>query len=226
MTTLENIACRWAILAVFAYTLLINCWERPDGLKIASFFIGTILCTSLFSRSIRSTELRVSNVSLDDAAKQILRDLEGQEIAIVAHRPGGTDYNFKELEARRTHRITEPMIFLEIYRGDASEFTEDLHVRGIVKGGYRVFQCESPAVPNAIAALLLHLRDSTGKLPHVYFGWTEGHPISYVLKYIFFGEGETEVGYAEVAEDVAFAGNLVLLLGNSVGSDIQFELVF
>ncbi len=179
------------ILAVFAYTLIINCWERPDGLKIASFFIGTILCTSLFSRSIRATELRVTNVSLDDSAKQILAELKGQEIAIVAHRPGGTDYNFKELEARRTHRITEPMIFLEIYRGDASEFTEELHVRGLVKGGYKVFQCESPAVPNAIAALLLHLRDSTGQLPHVYFGWTEGHPISYVLKYIFFGEGET-----------------------------------
>jgi hypothetical protein len=137
--------------------------------------------------------LRVLKVELDDTAKEFLKELSPYEIAIVAHRPGGTEYNFKELEARRTHRITEPLIFLEVHRGDASEFADELlHVHGIRRsGGFRVFQCESHAVPNAIAALMLHLRDTTGKLPHVYFGWTEGHPISYVLKYIFFGEGET-----------------------------------
>jgi hypothetical protein len=30
-----------------------------------------------------------------------------------------------------------------------------------------------------------------GKLPHVYFGWSEGNPVSYLLKYIAFGEGDT-----------------------------------
>ena len=180
------------ILAVFAYTLITNCMERPDGLKIASFFIATILSTSMVSRAIRSTELRVMKVSLDDNAKKIIAEVSDQELAIVAHRPGGTDYNFKELEARRTHRITEPLIFLEIHRGDASEFAdEELNVRGVVRNGFKILECSSPAVPNAIAALLLHLRDTSGRLPHVYFGWTEGHPISYVLKYIFFGEGET-----------------------------------
>lgn len=42
-----------------------------------------------------------------------------------------------------------------------------------------------------MAAILLHLRDTTGKLPHAYLGWTEGHPVAYVAKYILFGEGET-----------------------------------
>jgi hypothetical protein len=36
-----------------------------------------------------------------------------------------------------------------------------------------------------------YLRDEMGKLPHVYFGWSEGNPISYLLKYIAFGEGDT-----------------------------------
>ena len=49
----------------------------------------------------------------------------------------------------------------------------------------------APAVPNAIAALLLHLRDKTGKIPHVYFGWSEGNPIQYLIRYILFGEGDT-----------------------------------
>jgi hypothetical protein len=185
--------CFSLIFAVFLYTSVINMMERPDGLKIASFFIATILCTSLISRIIRSTELRVVKVELDDTAKEFLQELSGNKLRIVAHRPGGTEYNFKELESRRTHNITEPLIFLEVHRGDASEFADELlHVKGIRRsGGFRVFQCESSAVPNAIAALLLHLRDTTGYLPHVYFGWTEGHPVSYVLKYIFLGEGET-----------------------------------
>jgi hypothetical protein len=54
-----------------------------------------------------------------------------------------------------------------------------------------VLRTESPAVPNAIAAFLLHLRDTTGKIPHIYFGWSEGNPLSYLLKYIAFGEGDT-----------------------------------
>lgn len=182
-----------SIFAVFAYTAVVNMMERPDGLKIASFFIMTILSTSLFSRCIRSTELRVMKVELDETAKQFLEEVAAQEIRIVAHRPGGTEYNLKELEARRTHNVFESLIFLEIHRGDASEFAEEvLRVTGVRRsGGFRVLHCESPAVPNAIAALLLHIRETTGKLPHVYFGWTEGHPVSYVLKYIFFGEGET-----------------------------------
>ena len=51
--------------------------------------------------------------------------------------------------------------------------------------------CKSPVIPNAIAALLLHIRDATGKMPHAYFGWTEGNPITYVLRYLFLGEGDT-----------------------------------
>lgn len=180
------------ILAVFTYTSFVNMMERPDGLKIASFFILMILTTSLISRVIRSTELRVLKVELDEAATEFI--LGGDYVRIVAHRPGGTEYGFKELEARRTHNITEPLLFLEVHRGDASEFAEEvLKVKGVRReGGYKVLQCESPAVPNAIAALLLHIRDiNGGRLPHVYFGWTEGHPVNYVLKYIFFGEGET-----------------------------------
>jgi len=38
---------------------------------------------------------------------------------------------------------------------------------------------ESSAVPNAIAAVLLHIRDLTGKRPHIYFDWTEGNPVAH-----------------------------------------------
>ena len=54
-----------------------------------------------------------------------------------------------------------------------------------------MLRCVSPAIPNAIAALLLYCRDKTGKIPHAYFGWTEGNPIVYLLKFLAFGEGDT-----------------------------------
>ena len=44
---------------------------------------------------------------------------------------------------------------------------------------------------NAIAGLLLDLRDRTGVIPHAYFGWTEGNPIAYLFKFLAFGEGDT-----------------------------------
>ena len=74
---------------------------------------------------------------------------------------------------------------------DASEFSGVLRVRGARVGEYCVLRCVSPAIPNALAALLLYVRDRTGQLPHAYFGWTEGNPIAYLLKFLAFGEGDT-----------------------------------
>lgn len=65
-------------------------------------------------------------------------------------------------------------------------------------GDYRILRAESAAVPNAIAALLLYIRDQTGKIPHAYFGWVEGNPIQYLLRFILFGEGDIAVVTREV----------------------------
>ena len=83
------------------------------------------------------------------------------------------------------------MLFLEVRPGDVSEFTLTLEVTGAEVGGHHILRCVSPAIPNAIAALLLYIRDRTGKIPHAYFGWTEGNPIVYLMKFLAFGEGDT-----------------------------------
>jgi len=80
---------------------------------------------------------------------------------------------------------------LEVDVEDASEFTDVPEVRGVEVGGHEVLRAKSSVVPNAIAALMLYLRDTTGKAPHCYFGWTEGNPIVYLMRYLLSGEGDT-----------------------------------
>jgi hypothetical protein len=159
-------------------------------------FILAIVCTSLLSRAIRSTELRIDKVRLNPKAQAFIREVGPRGVRIIAHRPDKRtveEYDKKEHQAREDHSLEdgEPLIFLEVSQGDASEFTHDLHVRGVRMGRHRILRTKSPAIPNAIAALLLHLRDATGQIPNAYFGWTEGNPITYVLKYLALGEGDT-----------------------------------
>src|SRR5678816_2525619 len=185
-----------AIAVIFVYTTIQNIHERPEGIKIASFFILTIILASLFSRVYRSTELRVEKIELDDQARQFIKDAAKGTIRIITNRKDRGDaeeYAQKEHEKRTSNHIPtgEPILFFEVTPSDASEFSGALSIRGETVDGYRILRTESPAVPNAIAAFLLYLRDEMGKLPHVYFGWSEGNPISYLLKYIAFGEGDT-----------------------------------
>jgi hypothetical protein len=190
---------RWLYLfmtIVFAYTTAANIVERPEGIKIASFFIAAIVFSSLLSRALRATEVRIKSVHLSATARAFVDELTPSPVRIIAHRPdkrAEEEYDVKEQQAREDHSLEdgEPVLFLEVGHGDASEFRDDLLVRGVRVGRHRVLRCKSPAVPNAIAALLLHLRDLTGKIPHAYFGWTEGNPIAYLLRYLFLGEGDT-----------------------------------
>ncbi|MEW6126217.1 MAG: amino acid transporter [Acidobacteriota bacterium] len=186
-----------AITLVFTYTTITNIVERTDGVKIASFFILAIVTTSLISRALRSTELRIERVELDKKALEFIAELsKGHEIRIVPNkrdRGNEREYLYKEKEAREDNHIPEddPVVFFEVRPGDASEFSGVLKVRGVALGPYKILRTKSPAIPNAIAAFLLHLRDETGKTPHAYFGWSEGNPLKYVLQFIFFGEGDT-----------------------------------
>jgi hypothetical protein len=187
----------YLIAFVFLYTTTANMIERPDGLKIASFFIFSIIAASFISRALRSTEVRIDKIELDETASRFIDDADSEgEIRIVTNRRETGDmaeYRFKEHEKRIDNHIpsSDPVLFYEIETGDASEFKGKLKIRGLDIDGYRILRTQAPAVPNAIAAFLLFLRDRTGKIPHVYFGWSEGNPIMYLARYILFGEGDT-----------------------------------
>jgi hypothetical protein len=185
------------ITVVFIYALVSNVYERPDGITIALFFIGAIIAISLVSRVQRSLELRQERIDVDETAQRFIDEAAQRgEIHLVAHRRrNGTEeeYARKEREQREDNHIPkeEPILFLEVQVEDASEFMDVLEVKGVQIGDHQVLRSVSSVVPNAIAAFLLHLRDTTGKTPHCYFGWTEGNPIIYLIRYILFGEGDT-----------------------------------
>ncbi|MEV0151438.1 MULTISPECIES: amino acid transporter [unclassified Nonomuraea] len=182
------------ITLIFAYALVANIIERPDGLVIALLFVLGIVITSLVSRATRSTELRVTEITLDDLARRYVN--ETGDLRLIANEPHARDckeYVDKAREAWELHRLrpSEGILFLEVTVPDASEFASEVRVVGEERHGYRILRMESPTVANAIAALLLYLRDQTGKMPHVYFHWAaEGNPIGALLRYLVFGGGD------------------------------------
>ena len=62
------------ITLVFIYTTVVNIIERPEGIKIAGFFIAAIVVTSLISRVWRSTELRVERFELDETSRKFIEE--------------------------------------------------------------------------------------------------------------------------------------------------------
>ena len=185
-----------AITLVFIYTTIVNIVERPDGVKIAAWFIVTIIVTSLISRVVRSTELRVQSVEPDATALRFIQEAVGRPIRIIANRPDTglpVEYEHKLREASESHHLApdEQVLFMEVRPGDVSEFSGRIVVEGVEVASYRVLRCVSSAIPNAIAALLLYIRDETKQIPHAYFGWTEGNPIVYLMKFLALGEGDT-----------------------------------
>jgi hypothetical protein len=184
------------VTGIFVYTTVANVIERPDGVKIASLFIAGIITFSVLSRILRVTELRATGVEMDDLARQFISDAAAYgEIHLIANEPDERDereYREKEEEQRRDNRLPNqaPVLFVEVKVTDPSDFEAPLRVRGEERHGYRILRVEGSSVANAIAALLLCIRDMTGKQPHVYFSWTEGNPVVYLLRYLIFGDGE------------------------------------
>jgi hypothetical protein len=185
------------VTVVFVYTTIANVIERPDGVRIAALFIIGIIAVSIISRVQRSFQLRATSITLDEAALSfVTADAdEFGAISIIANEPDAGDareYKDKLAEERRDSGIPmrTPVIFLEVYQSDTSNFEEDLVVEGHTMFGYRVLKVSSANIPNTIATILLTIRDETGVIPKVYFEWTEGDPLSNMFRFLVTGAGE------------------------------------
>jgi hypothetical protein len=197
------------LTVVLLYALVKNVIDKPDGITISAMFIVGIVAVSLISRITRSLELRVEHVEFDEAARRFIRDslaYDGALNLIANKRQTGDDeeYSRKELEQRTMNAVPglADVLFIEVDINDPSDFTDVLEVHGVEVAGHRVLRVASPAAPNAIAAVLLALRDATGVRPHCYFEWSEGSPFAHLVRYLFLGRGDTPPVVREIIRRV------------------------
>ncbi|MGW4567553.1 amino acid transporter [Streptomyces sp. NPDC004561] len=199
--------CFAVIAVVFVYTTVVNVIERPDGVKIGACFIIGIILVSLLSRLARAFELRVTSVTLDPLAERFIRDMASRKIRFIANEPGHRDKaeyrdKIEQIRADNDMPEQEDFVFVEVTVTDPSEFEAGLTVRGeVLHSRFRVLTLESASIPNALAALLLHVRDITGCTPHIYFEWTEGSPFANFLRFFLFGQGEVAPVTREVLRE-------------------------
>src|SRR5262249_10693674 len=137
---------RWVfvlIATIFVYTTVLNIYERPEGIKISTFFILAMMFTSFLSRTMRSTELRITGIRWDDSARELLKDDTDRIFHIVAHSPESkfrANLDTADRDVRADHSIdpNECVYFFEVNRGDASDFEQTLLVSGRRVGPHRV----------------------------------------------------------------------------------------
>jgi hypothetical protein len=183
---------------VLLYALVENVIEKPDGIAISAAFIAGIVVVSLVSRVTRTTELRVESIEFDETARRFVTENiehDGRLDIVANKRQKGdeAEYSAKESEQRGLNPLpgAADVLFLEIDVVDPSEFSDVLQVRGRTVGPHRILRAEAPAVPNAIASILLALRDATDVRPRCHFEWSEGNPLGHLFRYLILGRGDT-----------------------------------
>ena len=179
----------WVVTAVFAFTLIDNVIVRPDGVIIASVFVGAILLLGALSRLRRSTELRVSEIRLEDEeSARLWKEIVGKKVNLVPSRiaePRGREK--KAAELRRYYAIRGPLAFLHVHQMDnRSEFLAPLTLRvRKAEGDFVIEVYGAIAIANTIA-YVSELVDPVS----LFLGLTRQNLMTQAARYLVFGEGE------------------------------------
>lgn len=180
----------WAVAAVFAYTLVLNVIERPDGIIIASIFILCVVVASGVSRYLRATELRVSALTFDDAESQRLwSGVTGKKVHVVPIRTATPEARKRKLdEIQKHYTMRGSFAFIHVTLLDnRSEFFAPLKVRVRQEGdAYVIEVSQAIAIANTIA-YISELIDPVS----IFLGLTRQSLIAQSLRFLLLGEGET-----------------------------------
>jgi hypothetical protein len=158
-------------LSMAGMTIYLN----RSGLTIALAFVACVLVTAIFSRWLRSKELRFQGFDFaDDYSRgrwDSLRALEFQ--VLVPHRPGLTTLADKEETTRKQHRLSPEVPLMKIEEEDGREVI-------------RLSRCAS--IAHVLAAVCLEFT-KVGCPPEIYFGWSNENPMAANFRFLFLGEG-------------------------------------
>lgn len=181
------------ITLVFVYTTVANVYEKPDGIKIAAFFILAILVTSFWSRILRSRELRFAGFKPADPESQFLWDtIRHLEVTVlIPHRPGRRTLADKEAQIRKEHRIPDDLmvVFVEVELADASEFANVPVLKIEQEEGRYIMRITGAAsIAHTLAAVGLEMA-KVGHPPEIHFGWSDETLWSGTIGFLLFGEG-------------------------------------
>jgi hypothetical protein len=181
------------VLAVFALSTFAIVEAEPGGAAISLWFIGFILVSSILTRFYRSTELRFKGFDFADEQSRV--DYEKLKTAdfpiLVPYRSGQHPIEQKEKEIRERHRVPvdQPLVFVVVDIGDASDFFLRPRLRVKRENGRVVIHAASAAsVAHVIAAVALDM-SRVGMAPEVHFGWSDENPITANLHFVLFGHG-------------------------------------
>lgn len=180
-----------AITAVFAFTLVDNVIERPDGLIISSIFIGAILVLGAISRYARATELRVERLAFESPESEALwEEMRPKKVHFVTVKHTEVPYSRVKARLREHYALKGRLAFIHVELArDRSQFDTPLTVRVQRLGeDYRVTVHNAVAVANTIA----YLSEALDPISIV-LGLTRENPMTQALRYLLWGEGETGI---------------------------------
>ena len=180
----------WIVSAVFAFTLVDNVIERPDGVIIASTFITGILVIGALSRYRRATELRVSEITFaDEASLDLWHEIIKKKVNLAPLRNwSAEDRRHKVAELDRYYAVKGPIALIHVRLLDnRSEFLSPLEIKVSREGtGYTVEVSGAVAIANTLA-YVSELIDPIS----LFLGLTRQNLMTQSLRYLLWGEGET-----------------------------------
>jgi len=158
----------------------------PAEAAVFAGALALLLIIWVAARICRIYTPQLPRVELDDtAAGYVGEATRNGRLSIVASQPQPDGHG---REAPQPEAGT--MLLLEIGTPVRAGRAATLTVTGQRRDGQYLLRAEAWDVADAIAAVLLHLRDRTGLTPHVHFCWPARHPLAQFGRFLLLGNGE------------------------------------
>jgi hypothetical protein len=180
----------WIIALIFAYALVGNVWERPDGIVITVIFILLTLAISAVSRYYRATEMRVSQITFcDTESADAWKEIVGKKVSLVPIKTATAEARRKKRrEIEQHYKVPDKLAFVHVFLVDnRSEFLAPLRLEVRCEDGNYVLHASGAiAIANSIA-YISELIDPLS----IFLGLTRQNPVEQALRFLILGEGET-----------------------------------